>query len=94
MITLPERSKELAGVAEIGKTTETSSEPHYYDNVPAIVINSTGSDEITLTTSAVPLDVLANITGQDYDETTGTLIEGERAVKYFALGYVTKENKW
>lgn len=83
--------KELAGVAEIGKTTETSSEPHYYDNVPAIVINSTGSDEITLTTSAVPLDVLANITGQDYDETTGTLIEGERAVKYFALGYVTKK---
>ena len=52
MITLPERSKNFAGVAEIGKTTETSSEPHYYDNVPAIVINSTGSDEITLTTSS------------------------------------------
>lgn len=83
--------KPLAGVAEIGKTTETSSEPHYYDNVPAIVISSTGSDEITLTCSALPLDVLAEITGQDYDATKGVLIEGEREVKYFALGYITKK---
>lgn len=83
--------KELAGVAEIGRTTETSNEAHYYDNVPAIVISSTGSDEVTCTVSAIPLDVLADITGQAYDSTTGAFIEGEREVSYFALGYKTKK---
>lgn len=83
--------KSLAGVAEIGRTTETSSEAHYYDNVPAIVISSTGADEVTCNVSAIPLEVLADITGQVYDNTTGALIEGERQVKYFALGYKTKK---
>ena len=83
--------KQLAGVAEIGRTTETSSEPHYYDNVPAVVVSSTGSDEVTCTVSAIPLDVLAEITGQQYDSNLGVLIEGERETKYFALGYRTKK---
>lgn len=83
--------KSLAGIAELGRSTETSSEPHYYDNMPAIVISSTGSDEVTLTVSAIPLNVLADITGQIYDETTGSFIEGERTPKYFALGYKTKK---
>lgn len=83
--------KPLAGVAEIGKTTASSAEAHYYDNVPAVVINSTGSDELTITTSAIPLDVLADITGQEYDEDLGVLIEGEREPKYFAIGYITKK---
>jgi phi13 family phage major tail protein len=83
--------KPLAGVAEIGKTTESASEAHYYDNVPAVVINSTGSDELTITTSAIPLEVLADITGQEYDADLGVLIEGEREAKYFAIGYITKK---
>lgn len=83
--------KPLAGVSEIGKTTASSSEAHYYDNVPAVVINSVGADELTIAASAIPLDVLAEITGQDYDEDLGVLIEGEREEKYFALGYVTKK---
>lgn len=81
----------IAGVAEISKTTESSSEPHYYDNMPAIVIESTGSDEVTCAVSAIDLEVLAKITGQTYDEETGMFIEGERKSKYFALGYVTKK---
>lgn len=83
--------KDLCGAAELTRTTETSSEAHYYDNVPAIVINSTGADEVTITGSAIPLDVLADITGQYYDTTLGTLVEGQRDVKYFALGYKTKK---
>lgn len=83
--------KPLAGVAEISRTTETSSEAHYYDNIPAIVINSTGSDEVTITASAIPLDVLAEITGQVYDTATGAMIEGPRDNKYFAIGYKTKK---
>lgn len=82
---------DIAGVAEIGRTTENSSETHYYDNIPAVVISSTGADTVTCSVSAIPLDVLAKITGQGYDETLGTFIEGQRDVKYFALGYKTKK---
>lgn len=83
---------EVMGVAELSRTTETSSETHYYDNVPAIVIDSTGSDEVTITGSVVPFDVLAKITGQTYDETKGMFVEGERVTKYFALGYITEKD--
>lgn len=83
--------KTLAGVAEISKTVETASETKYYDNIPAMVISSTGADEITCSVSAIPLDILAEITGQDYDTTTGTLIDGARTTKYFAIGYKTKK---
>ena len=41
----------IAGAAEISKTTETSSETKYYDNIPALVLNSEGADEITITCS-------------------------------------------
>ena len=81
----------LCGVAELSRTTETSSEPHYYDNVPAIVIDSTGSDEVTITGSAIPFDALAKITGQYYDESKGMFVEGERTAKYFAIGYITEK---
>ena len=82
--------KPLAGVAEIGKSTDSSSEPHYYDNIPAVIIQSTGADTVTISASAIPLDVLAEITGQTYDPATGTFIEEEREQKYFAIGYQTK----
>lgn len=82
--------KSLAGVAEISKSTESSNEAHYYDNLPAVVISSTGSDEITISASGIPLDVLADITGQYYDSATGMFVEKERTPKYFAIGYKTK----
>lgn len=81
----------IAGVAEISKATDSSNEAHYYDNIPAVVVSNTSSDEITITTSAIPLDVLATITGQYYDQSTGALVEGPRDVKYFALGYKTRK---
>lgn len=80
----------LAGVAELSRTTETTNESHYYDNVPAIVIESTGADEVTITGSAIPFDALAKITGQTYDEEKGMFVEGERQSKYFAIGYITE----
>lgn len=81
----------VAGVAELSRTTETTSEPHYYDNIPAVVIDSTGSDEVTISASAIPFDVLAKITGQVYDEENGMFVEGERQSKYFAIGYITEK---
>lgn len=81
----------IAGVAEISKTTDSSTETHYYDNIPAIVITNTSSDTVTINASAIPMDVLATITGQNYDSATGSLIEGTRDLRYFAIGYKTKK---
>ena len=83
--------KDLAGVAEISKATDSTNEAHYYDNLPAVVVSSTGSDTITISASAIPLDVLAEITGQGYDAETGTFVEQERTPGYFAIGYKTKD---
>lgn len=83
--------KTLAPVAEIGKTTESSSEAHYYDNQPLIVVDSTGADEVTLTLAGIPLEVVADVTGQYYDKALGAMVEGDRTPKYFALGYRTQK---
>lgn len=81
----------VAGVAELSRTTETSNESHYYDNVPAVVIDSTGADEVTITASAIPFEALAKLTGQVYDAAKGMFVEGERQAKYFAIGYITEK---
>ena len=82
--------KVLSPVAEIGKTTETSSESKFYDNKPMFTINSEGADEITMTVAPLDIETLADITGKTYDAETGMLIDGERTPKYFAVGYRTK----
>ncbi len=81
----------IAGVAEVSKTVEQSSEAHYYDNIPAIVIDSVGADTITINASAIPLEVVAEITGQTFDATTGSLIEEEATAPYMAVGYKTQK---
>lgn len=79
--------KVLAPVAEISKTVETASDTKYYDNKPALTINSEGADTITLTVPALDLATLAAVTGKVYDPTTGAFCDGERHPKYYALGY-------
>lgn len=81
----------IAGVAELSRTTESSSETHYYDNVPAVVIDATGADEVSITASAIPFEALAKITGQTYDAAKGMYVEGERVAKYYAIGYITEK---
>lgn len=80
----------LAPVAEIGKTTESSSEAHYYDNKAMIVINSEGADTITITMAPPELSMLSKITGRQFDPVTGMLIDVVRDNKYFAIMYRTK----
>lgn len=80
---------EIAGVAEITKTNDSSNEAHFYNNMPAVVVSNVSSDTINLNVSAIPLDVLAKITGQKYDSVRGALYEGPRQHKYFAIGYKT-----
>lgn len=79
----------IAGIATVNKTTESNSDSHFYDNYAAVIVNSEGPDTITLDVSAIPFDVLAEITGQLYDSTTGAYIEGPRQTRYHAVGYIT-----
>lgn len=79
--------KRLAPVAEISRTTETSSDTKYYDNKPAFTINAEGADTITLNIPALDLPTLADITGKQIDASTGAFMDGESVPKYFALGY-------
>lgn len=81
----------VAGVSELTKTTESNSDTHYYDNRPAVVITSTGADEVKCSASAIELETLARLTGHDYDKPTDTLIEGEPVTKYYAVGYITQD---
>lgn len=81
----------VAGLAELSRATENSSETHYYDNESAIVIDSVGADTVTCKVSAIPLNVLAKLTGQYYDEATETFVEGEANRPYVAIGYITTD---
>lgn len=82
--------KKLAPVAEIGKTTESSSEAHYYDNKAMIVINSEGADTITITVAPPELDIMAELTGRSFDPVTGMLVDNVRENDYYAIMYRTK----
>lgn len=83
--------KDFAGVSEIGKTTESNNEAHYYDNIPAVIISSTGADTLAINTAGIPLDILADITGQYYDASTGMFVEQERDPGDYAFGYRTQK---
>lgn len=80
----------LAPVAEVGKSTDSASEAHYYDNKALIVVNSESADTITLTVAPPALKMLAKVTGKSFDETTGMMVDGIRQNKYFAIMYKTK----
>ena len=82
----------IAAVAEISKVRDSTSEAHYYNDIPAVVITGESADTVTISASLIPLEAIAKITGQTYDDTTGMLIEHERGTKYFAIGYITEDN--
>ena len=82
----------LAPVAEVGKSVDTSSESHYYDNLPLIVIQGEGDDTIALTVAPPELERLAFIIGKAFDEDTGMMVDSAKIDKYYALMYRTKGN--
>lgn len=81
----------IAGAATITKTANSSTAPVYYDNKAALAIDGQGAETLTIDTSAIPLDVLAKLTGQYYDANKGAIYEGGRTPKYFAVGYKTQK---
>lgn len=84
--------KQLAGLAEVGVTTEQGSETKYYDNNPALVLKGVGAETRTFTIDHLTNAMLAELTGQQVDETTGAILGGGDNVTnpYFAVGYITE----
>lgn len=82
----------LAGVATLSRTTEFSQEEHYYDNMPATIVKGIGADEVTMSVSALSMEIRAFINGQYYDAETGMMVEGDAETEYFALGYKTQKD--
>lgn len=80
----------FAYIAEVGKTTDSSSEPHYYDNKPMIVVSSESDDKITIVIAPPELERLAAITGKSFDPETGMMVEGQSKNDYWAIMYRTK----
>lgn len=80
----------LAPVAEVGKSTGSSSDSHYYDNKPMIVISSEDADSITITMAPPELAKLTQIIGKSFDATTGMMVDSPRVDQYWALMYRTK----
>mgnify|MGYP002521870660 CR=1 FL=1 len=77
-------------VQEIGKTTDSASEAHYYDNKAMIVVNSESADKISLTIAPPALADLAKLIGKSFDSETGMMVDSPRKNKYFAIMYRTK----
>lgn len=77
-------------VQEIGKSTDSASEAHYYDNKAMIVVNSESADTISLVLAPPALEKLAALTGKSFDTTLGMMVDSPRQNKYFAIMYRTK----
>lgn len=77
-------------VQEISKSTDSSSEAHYYDNKAMIVVNSESADTITLTIAPPDLKDLCALIGKSFDSTTGMMVDSPRTNKYYAIMYRTK----
>ena len=77
-------------VQEVGKTVEASSESHYYDNAPLLIINAEGADTITLVLAPPALEELSRMIGRSFDPQTGMMIETPRQNRYYAIMYRTK----
>lgn len=84
--------KSLAGLAEVGVTTEQASETKYYDNNPALVLKGVGAETRTFTIDHLSNALLAELTGQMIDEETGAILGGGDGVTnpYFAVGYISE----
>lgn len=78
----------LSGAQSIALATSESTETKHYDNIPAIVIEGEGADEVTLTVSILDNKTRALIEGRTYEESVDMYVKTPRKNKLFALGYI------
>jgi phi13 family phage major tail protein len=81
---------EIAPIASVAKTSEVSSETHFYDNTGMIQIKAVGVDTVTFVVPAMFLEKLAIVTGAYIDPLTGAYMSGEDSDDEYAVGYRLK----
>lgn len=77
----------LAPAAEASLAPATSSDVLYADDQPYETMSAEAETKITLKVTAVPIEVLAAITGRVFDAGTGQLWDNAGASPYYALGF-------
>ena len=81
----------LCGTSSLSKNTDTSTATKYYDNIPAIIARGVGPDTVAIDCSAISEENQAWMMGEYYDADADMYVEGEPAVGYYAIGYITKK---
>ena len=76
----------LSGAQSIALATSESTETKHYDNIPAIVIEGEGADEVTLTVSILDNKTRALIEGRTYEQSVDMYVKTPRKNKLFDLG--------
>lgn len=77
-------------VQEVGKSTDSAQEAHYYDNKAMIVVNSESADTISLVLAPPALKDFATMIGKSFDPLTGMMVDSPRQNKYYAIMYRAK----
>lgn len=78
---------ELAGLAKVKKSVESSSEKVFYSNRTAYIINQVSDPVLEIEMSALDNKKLSYITGTPYDEERGALYGGDAEPVECALMY-------
>ena len=82
-----ETPREMAGVATLKKSVESTSEKVYYSNRTAYTVTTTADPVLELEVSALDNETLSYILGQNYDTTRGALLGGDIEPTQCALMY-------
>ena len=65
----------FAPVSEVSAEAENSQETQYADNQPFDVLTSEGPTKITLTTTNIPIEILAKYLGKVFDTVSGRMFD-------------------
>jgi phi13 family phage major tail protein len=77
----------LAPAAQASQEPSSSFEIQYADDQPYDVMTAEGETKISLSVTGIPLEMLAKITGKEFDSTTGRMYDNGGTAPYIALSF-------
>jgi phi13 family phage major tail protein len=77
----------FAPAAEASYEPSTSMETQYADDQPYDVMSSVGETKISIKVTGLPIEMLAKITGCEFDATTGRMYDNGAEPPYCALSF-------
>lgn len=77
----------LAPAAQASQEPSSSFEIQYADDQPYDVMTAEGETKISLSVTGIPLEMLAKITGKEFDATSGRMYDNGGVAPYIALSF-------